>query len=79
MPDGRVAVAETGAGRLTAVNLTNGRRQTLVEKLPLKLYVSHTPNNVGLPAGVAVAKDGTIYVSCPGDFSIRKVELTDTH
>jgi len=56
-------VAETGAGRLTAVDLESGERQTIAEGLQIG-----AEGPAGLPetflfTGVAVREDGTIYVS----------------
>jgi sugar lactone lactonase YvrE len=73
MTDGRIAVAETGAGRLTAVDPRSRARETLADGLPFGAHVTQTADRVGLPAGVAAGRDGAIYVSCDGDFSIRKV------
>ncbi len=75
MADGRIAVAETGAGRLVAVDAKSGKRETLADKLPFGSHVTATADKVGLAAGVAVGKDGSVYVSCDGDFSIRKVTV----
>ncbi len=75
MADGRIAVAETGANRLVAIDLKTKKREVLAERLPFGAHVTATAENVGLPAGVAVAGNGDIYVSCDGDFSIRKVSL----
>ena len=62
-PTGRLLVAETGAGRLTAVDTESGERQTIAEGLEIG-----AEGMAGLPetflfTGVAVAGDGTIYVS----------------
>ena len=62
-PNGRLLVAETGAGRLTAVDLESGERQTIAEGLQIG-----AEGPAGLPetflfTGVAVREDGTIYVS----------------
>ncbi|MBM3513566.1 MAG: hypothetical protein FJX59_07595 [Alphaproteobacteria bacterium] len=75
MADGRIAVAETGAGRLIAIDPKSNNRQTLADRLPFEAHVTATADKIGLPAGVAVGRDGTVYVSCAGDFSIRKVSV----
>ena len=75
MKDGRVAVAETGAGRLVAIDPKSKAQQVLADSLPFGAHITATTEGVGLAAGVAVGKDGAVYISCDGDFSIRKVTL----
>ena len=75
MKDGRLAVVEAGAGRLSAIDLGSGEKTVLASELPLNVPVILAPQAVGMPAGVAVAADGTIYVSCAGDNSIRKITV----
>ncbi len=75
MKDGRIAVAETGAGRLVAIDPRSKSQQTLADALPFGSHITATADGVGLPAGVAVGKDGSVYVSCDGDFSIRKISF----
>lgn len=76
MRDGRIALAETGAKRLVAIDPTSGALTVLAANLPFGAHVTATATKVGLPAGVAVGGDGAIYVSCDGDFSIRKVTVS---
>ena len=64
-----------GAGRLSAIDLGSGEKTVLASELPLNVPVILAPQAVGMPAGVAVAADGTIYVSCAGDNSIRKITV----
>ncbi len=73
LKDARIAVAETGAGRLIAIDAKSKAQQVLAEGLPFGAHITATADGVGLAAGVAVGKDGAVYVSCDGDFSIRKV------
>ena len=73
MKDGRIAVAETGAGRLIALDAKSKAQQALADGLPFGAHITATADGVGLPAGVTVGKDGSVYVTCDGDFSIRKV------
>ena len=71
--DGRFVVVEQGTKTVTAIDPVTGARTVLAENLPLGAHISETPDPVGLPAGLAVGSDGAVYVSCDGDYSIRKI------
>lgn len=73
MKDGRLAVVEPPLKRVVALDLESGGRTELASGLALGLDDLDLPLNT--TAGVAVASDGTIYVSCPGDNSIVKISL----
>ena len=73
MADGRLAVVEAGAKRVTAVDPKKKTRQVLAENLPIGFHISLAPQEIGLPAGLAVGADGAIYVGCDADYSIRKI------
>jgi sugar lactone lactonase YvrE len=60
-PDGRLIVAEVGARRVLAVNLSTGAAEILADNLAIGLGGSGSGPN--LPTGVAVGKDGAIYVT----------------
>jgi len=60
-PDGRLVVAEAGEGRVVAIDRNNGKREVLAENLDIvPLKPSGPPS---LFAGVAVAEDGSVFVS----------------
>jgi len=66
-------VAETAARRLTEIDPANGTRRSVAENLPIGL-----PAGPGMPppyvvTGVAVAADGTVYVSADRDNGIYRV------
>ncbi|MEY4577370.1 MAG: hypothetical protein RL701_2073, partial [Pseudomonadota bacterium] len=63
-PWGTFVVAETGAKRLTEIDPKNGAKNVIAENLPIGL-----PSRPGMPpaylaTGVAVAADGTLYLTC---------------
>ena len=60
--DGSLVVVEAGAGRLSAINLTTGARQTLATGLQTGLATANAPS-FWIFNGVAVDADGNIYVS----------------
>jgi DNA-binding beta-propeller fold protein YncE len=60
-PDNRLIVAEVGARRVLAVNLSTGTAEILADNLGIGLAGSGSGPN--LPTGVAVGKDGAIYVT----------------
>jgi sugar lactone lactonase YvrE len=72
-PDGRLIVAEVGARRVLAVNLSKSDTvEILAEQLAIGLDGAGSGPN--LPTGVAVGKDGAIYVS--GDIDNVVYRLT---
>ena len=63
LPDGRVAVAETGADRVTLVDSETGRKQTIATGLPLGvLDLPGMPPGL-FPTGLAATEDGALLVS----------------
>lgn len=73
--DGRVVVVEPGKDTVTAIDLGNGARTELARGLPIAIDHHDLPDNT--PLGVAVTRDGNIYVSCGGDNSIVRIVLRD--
>lgn len=73
MRGGQLAVVDSNDGLVWAVDIITGGREKLAQRLPLGSQVSEVPEKAGLPTGLAVAADGTIYVSCDADYSIRKI------
>jgi len=63
LADGRVAVAETGADRVSLVDPESGRRETIATGLPLGVAdLPGQPPGI-FPTGIAVAADGAILLS----------------
>ncbi len=60
-PDGRIAVAEVGAKRILAIDPATGGRTRLASRLPVGLELPEALPPVGLPTGVAVSDDDTLY------------------
>ncbi len=61
-PDGRVALAEVGAQRVLAVDQLTGRFEVLRDDLPIGLDLPDALPATGIPTGVAVVDDDTVYV-----------------
>jgi sugar lactone lactonase YvrE len=60
-PDGRLVVAEAGEGRVIALDSINDKREVLAENLNIVPLKPNGPPS--LFAGVAVAEDGSVFVS----------------
>jgi sugar lactone lactonase YvrE len=60
-PNGKLLVAETGARRVLAVDPKSGSAEVLADDLAIGLKA--TQSAPGLPTGIAVGKDGAIYVT----------------
>ena len=71
--DGRLFVAEAGAGRVSMIDAASGQRWTIAEGLAFGTVVSRAPAPVYLPSGVAVGPDGSIYVTEDRTNSIRRL------
>ncbi len=69
LPDGRLAVVEASAGRALAIDLGTKQRTVLASGLPLSLDGLDLPQDS--LAGIVVDAAGTVYLTCPGDNSIR--------
>jgi streptogramin lyase len=72
-PWGTFVVAETGAKRLTEIDPKSGAKNVVAENLPIGL-----PGRAGMPpaylaTGVAVAADGTVYVTADLNNSLLKL------
>lgn len=72
-PDGRVVVAETGASRVIALDLDDSVMEVLAKGLEFGSLFSRTPQDVGMPAGVAIGSDGVVYVSVDGRNALVKI------
>jgi DNA-binding beta-propeller fold protein YncE len=73
-PDGTLAVAEVGLKRVVAVNPDTGKVTEIAGKLPIGLPAPEGQGAAFLTTGVAVAKDGTIYVSADLTNAILKIQ-----
>jgi sugar lactone lactonase YvrE len=62
-PDGRLLVAETGSGRLLAIDLETGALSTVAEGLGFDSVAPEGMPPTGVMSGVAVSPSGTIYVT----------------
>lgn len=71
LADGRLAVVEPDKGAVSAVDTKTGKRTVLASGLALSLDGHHLPKNTN--TGIAVGKDGAIYVTCPADNTVLKI------
>jgi glucose/arabinose dehydrogenase len=63
LADGRIAVAETAADRMTLVDPATGRKETIATALPLGLLdLPGMPPGI-FPTGVAATEDGALLLS----------------
>ncbi len=69
LPDGRLAVVEASAGRVLAIDPGAKQRTVLASGLPLSLDGLDLPQDS--LAGIVVDAAGAVYLTCPGDNSIR--------
>ena len=75
--DGRLLVAETGAERLTAIDLESGARSVIAEHLGIGAEPAQGMPRTHLFTGVAVGASGAIYVAGDRDNVIYKIELDE--
>jgi len=73
MADGRMAVVEPDNNTVTAIDLGTGAKTVLANGLALSMAEFHLPKDTN--TGIAVGKDGAIYVTCPGDNTVVKITL----
>ncbi|MBM4196821.1 MAG: hypothetical protein FJ197_06945 [Gammaproteobacteria bacterium] len=73
LPDGRIAVAETGARRIVAVDPRNGRIQVLADNLPIGLESPGGPGDPYSISDLATGPDGTLYLSADRDRTLLRV------
>lgn len=75
MANGDFVIAETAAKRLIALNIETGERTTLADKLPIGFPAGPGMPPSGIPTGVAVDTDGTVYFSSDMDNGLYRLEL----
>lgn len=78
MANGDFVIAETAAQRLISLNTETGERKTLADNLPIGFPAGPGMPPSGIPTGVAVAADGTVYFSSDMDNGLYKIELEPT-
>jgi sugar lactone lactonase YvrE len=71
LPSGRFAVLEPETGTVALVGPEGGERRVLASDLPLSTAALNVP--AGTPAGLARGSDGALYVTCPGDNTVRRI------
>lgn len=79
MPDGKLAVAETGTGRILLIDPDSGQREVIARGLPLGI-----PDPLGyppgiMPTGIAVDASGIIYISSDQESSVLRLRPDGGH
>ena len=72
-PWGTFIVAEVGAKRLTEINLADGSRRTVADKLPIGVPALPGGPPANAPTGVAVGGDGSVYFSSDMNNGIYRI------
>ncbi|MFT4268293.1 MAG: hypothetical protein QM586_13915, partial [Xenophilus sp.] len=72
-PWGTFIVAEVGAKRLTEVNLADGSRRTVADRLPIGVPPLPGGPPANAPTGVAVGGDGSVYFSSDMNNGIYRI------
>ncbi|WP_339651820.1 SMP-30/gluconolactonase/LRE family protein [Halopseudomonas pelagia] len=75
MTNGDFVIAETAAQRLIILNAETGERKTLADNLPIGFPAGPGMPPSGIPTGVAVAADGTVYFTSDVNNGLYKIEL----
>lgn len=71
--DGRLAVAEVGRRRLLRIDPTSAAIEVLRDELPIGMPLAPLLPESGLPTGVAVGPDDSIYLSSDADTAIYRL------
>jgi len=78
LADGRIAVVEVGADRVTLVDPTSLRKETIVTGLPLGTPdVPSMPSGI-FPTGLAAGEDGSLFVSSDVEGGILRLSPPKT-
>ncbi len=72
-PWGTLVVAEAAGTRLTEIDLANGQRRTVADKLPIGLSGGPGMPPPYVPTGVAVGADGSVYFSANRNNAVYRV------
>ena len=73
-PWGTLVVAEAAGTRLTEIDLANGQRRTVADKLPIGLSGGPGMPPPYVPTGVAVGADGSVYFSANRNNAVYRVK-----
>lgn len=72
--DGQWIVAETAAKRLTKIDLVTGQRSIIAKDLPIGLAATPSMPPSGIPTGVAVDQQGTVYFGSDIDNGLYRLD-----
>lgn len=72
-PRGRVYVTEAGARRISRIDPEDGRREVIASDLPIGRELESGLAGPGLPSGIAVASDGSVYFSSDVEGSLYRL------
>ncbi len=73
LEDGRLAIVEVGARRVTAVDPETGATEVLAAELPVGQSVPHTPAPVYVPSGITRGEGGVLYVTSDQTHSVMRL------
>ena len=71
--DGRLAVAEVGRQRLLRIDPASGHIEVLRDELPIGMPLAPLLPESGLPTGVAVGDDDSVYLSSDADTAVYRL------
>jgi sugar lactone lactonase YvrE len=71
--DGSFIIAETGVRRLIKLDATNGEQTVLADNLPIGFPPGPGMPPSGIPTGVEIADDGTLYFTSDVDNGLYKI------
>ena len=75
--EGQFIVAETAAKRLIRLDIASGERHILADNLPIGYPTSPGMPPSGIPTGLVMAADGTLYFSADQDNGIYRLRPAD--
>ena len=73
LPDGRLATAESGRGRVLLVDPASGASEVIATGLPISSPVANNALQGRFPTGLATAPDGSIYLASAREGSIIRL------
>lgn len=73
LPDDRLIIADVGAKQVVAINTETGDETVLASNLALGGLMSRTPEDIGMPTGLAVDETGVVFVVIDAENGLVKL------